>query len=100
MDVLIENGKAFYLYPDGAPELHPSIEIIKDYDGEVEEGYDWDGKVFINPDNTEDTWSYAEHRLQEYPAIYDQLDDLFHAGAFSEEMSATIQAVKDKYPKV
>ena len=34
-----------------------------------------------------------------YPDIGDQLDDLFKAGAFSTEMAATIQAVKDKYPK-
>jgi len=34
-----------------------------------------------------------------YPPIGDQLDDLFKAGAFSDEMTATIQAVKDKYPK-
>ncbi len=34
-----------------------------------------------------------------YPDIGDQLDDLFHKGAFSAEMSAKIQAVKDQYPK-
>jgi hypothetical protein len=38
-------------------------------------------------------------RRSEYPDIGDQLDDLFKAGAFSTEMTATIQAVKDKYPK-
>lgn len=38
-------------------------------------------------------------RQAEYPSIGDQLDDLFHAGAFSAEMTAKIQAVKDKYPK-
>jgi len=38
-------------------------------------------------------------RVNEYPDIGDQLDDLFKAGAFSTEMTATIQAVKDKYPK-
>lgn len=31
--------------------------------------------------------------------IGNRLDDLFKAGAFSTEMTATIQAVKDKYPK-
>jgi len=39
------------------------------------------------------------NRKKEYPDIGDQLDDLFKAGAFSTEMAATIQAVKDKYPK-
>ena len=42
---------------------------------------------------------YARSRKGEYPDIGDQLDDLFKAGAFSTEMTATIQAVKDKYPK-
>ena len=43
---------------------------------------------------------YKHKRQPEYPSIGDQLDDLFHAGAFSPEMTAKIQAVKDKYPKV
>jgi len=46
-----------------------------------------------------DAQEYARSRKGEYPPIGDQLDDLFKAGAFSTEMTATIQAVKDKYPK-
>ena len=42
---------------------------------------------------------YKDNRRNEYPDIGDQLDDLFKAGAFSTEMTATLQAVKDKYPK-
>jgi hypothetical protein len=42
---------------------------------------------------------YARNRVGEYPSIGDQLDALFHAGVFPEEMAAQIQAVKDKYPK-
>jgi len=42
---------------------------------------------------------YFEKRVREYPSIGDQLDALFHAGVFPEEMAAQIQAVKDKYPK-
>ena len=42
---------------------------------------------------------YKKKRRPEYPSISDQLDDLFHQGAFSPEMMAKIQAVKDKYPK-
>lgn len=38
-------------------------------------------------------------RASEYPPIGDQLDSLFHSGAFPAEMAAKIQAVKDKYPK-
>lgn len=42
---------------------------------------------------------YQKKREQEYPTIGDQLDALFKAGLFPEEMAAKIQAVKDKYPK-
>lgn len=43
--------------------------------------------------------TYQRQRAPEYPSITEQLDDLFHVGAFSPEMTAKIQAVKDKYPK-
>jgi hypothetical protein len=46
-----------------------------------------------------DAAQYARDRVTEYPSIGDQLDALFHAGVFPAEMAATIQAVKDKYPK-
>jgi len=46
-----------------------------------------------------DTNAYKSFRSAEYPAIGDQLDDLFKQGAFSPEMAAKLQAVKDKYPK-
>lgn len=46
------------------------------------------------------TQQYARQRAQEYPSIGDQLDALFHAGLFPEDMAAKLQAVKDKYPKV
>jgi hypothetical protein len=42
---------------------------------------------------------YARKRVEEYPLIGDQLDALFHAGVFPEDMAAQIQAIKDKYPK-
>ena len=43
---------------------------------------------------------YARNRATAYPPIGDQLDALFHAGVFPSEMASTLQAVKDKYPKV
>ena len=42
---------------------------------------------------------YTIDRKYNYPDIGDQLDDLFKAGAFSDEMSGIIQAVKDAHPK-
>jgi hypothetical protein len=47
----------------------------------------------------DDKSQYYLKRAQSYPSIGDQLDALFHAGIFPEEMAAQIQAVKDEYPK-
>ena len=40
---------------------------------------------------------YKQQRAAEYPSIVDQLDTLYHGGY--DAWRATIQAVKDKYPK-
>ena len=45
------------------------------------------------------TLEYQRKRVVEYPPIGDQLDDLYHAGLFSEEMMERIKEIKDKYPK-
>lgn len=42
---------------------------------------------------------YAIKRQINYPSIGDQLDALFKAGVFPEEMTAQIRAVKDANPK-
>ncbi|MGI9556113.1 MAG: hypothetical protein ACR2M9_04555 [Cyanophyceae cyanobacterium] len=65
--------------------------------------YDAEGnEVSINMSQV-NAWTdpneYKDKRQVEYPDIGDQLDDLFHAGAFSTQMTAQIQAVKDKHPK-
>ena len=46
-----------------------------------------------------DAQSYARARQPLYPDIGDQLDDLYHKGAFSAEMTATLKKVKDDNPK-
>ena len=43
--------------------------------------------------------AYARKRKEEYPDIGDQLDDLYHAGAFSVDMAAKLEKVKDDNPK-
>lgn len=42
---------------------------------------------------------YMFDRRNAYPSIGDQLDALFKAGIFPDDMAAQIQVVKDKYPK-
>jgi len=42
---------------------------------------------------------YKNDRINGYPPIGDQLDALFHAGVFPDDMASQIQAVKDANPK-
>ena len=42
---------------------------------------------------------YDEMRRRNYPDIGDQLDDLYKQGAFSDDMAATLLAVKNTHPK-
>ena len=44
-----------------------------------------------------DAKEYQRKRAAEYPAIEDQLDDLYHNGISG--WKATIKTTKDKYPK-
>jgi len=43
--------------------------------------------------------SYAQKRAMEYPSIGDQLDALYKAGVFPDDMAEQIAEVKAKYPK-
>ena len=42
---------------------------------------------------------YSRKRSVAYPPIGDQLDDLYHKGAFSDEMATKLKKVKDDFPK-
>ena len=44
-----------------------------------------------------DAKEYQRKRKAEYPAIEDQLDDIYHNGI--DGWKTTIKAIKDKYPK-
>jgi len=77
---------------DGAYIKEWNLDIAKPTDAQLDSYQD-----SANTQETLDT--VRSNRKSEYPDIGDQLDDLFKAGAFSTEMTATIQAVKYKYPK-
>lgn len=47
--------------------------------------------------NTYDNTAYQRSREAEYPSVIDQLDDIFHNGI--DGWKATIQVIKNKYPK-
>ena len=69
--------------------------IVKMSDEEEKEALDYRAEV----KTAEDAIAWKRNRQAEYPAIGDQLDDLYHAGAFSDEMTATLKKVKDDNPK-
>lgn len=52
----------------------------------------------ITPEVVNRVW--ADLRKRAYPEIGDQLDGLFKKGLMPPALSAAIQAVKDKYPKM
>ena len=88
--------------------LYPQVKVIRygtgkayEDDGVTEVVYD-ESAVSVEMERLQaeyDAQDYARKRAEEYPAIGDQLDALFHAGVFPAEMAAELQAVKDKYPK-
>ncbi len=65
-----------------------------DEDMYIPMGSVWDGTVWTVPT---DNRTYQEKRLAAYPLLTDQLDDIFHNGI--EGWKASIQEVKDRYPK-
>lgn len=81
-------GKNFIWSPD-----NPEGTLV---DITAEEQAEIDAMVAAKPAATPE-WKL--NRMAEYPSIGDQLDALFKAGAFPDNMAAKIQAVKDKYPK-
>tara|TARA_R100000808_G_C2122227_1_gene133265 strand:- start:111 stop:416 length:306 start_codon:yes stop_codon:yes gene_type:complete len=50
-------------------------------------------------ESTRSRHPYDERRRRAYPDIGDQLDALYHAGIFPDEMASKIKAVKDANPK-
>lgn len=101
MDILIQNGKAHELFPNGAPELHPSLEVVKGYVGEVNQGDVWDGTTFSAPPAPVDERTYAEKRAAEYPPVADYMDAVVKGDeAQKQAYIDACLAVKAKYPKV
>lgn len=62
----------------------------------AEEQAEIDAMVAAKPPATP---AWELDRKAHYPSIGDQLDALFHAGVFPQEMADKIQAVKNAYPK-
>ena len=87
---------------DAIRKAYPSVVMIDDDAGifdkdgnavTVEQSKVDEARVELNKLN------YRGIRGLKYPNVGDQLDDLYHKGAFSDEMAAKIKAVKDAHPK-
>tara|TARA_Y100000590_G_scaffold5929_1_gene7913 strand:- start:2623 stop:2895 length:273 start_codon:yes stop_codon:yes gene_type:complete len=80
-------------------QQNPSVITIRDF----KEFKDINGNdVVVDMEKAQaeyDAQAYARARQPLYPDIGDQLDDLYHKGAFSTEMAAKIKKVKDDNPK-
>ena len=76
--------------------LYPSVITIR---GDV--AFDKDENIVEYDRAAVEAWIdpnlYQQQRAAEYPSIADQLDTLYHGGY--DAWRASIQAVKDKYPK-
>jgi len=78
-------------------KLYPEVRTIYgEWDARDQEG----NPVEIDQDLVSawvDPEAYKDQRFAEYPSIADQLDRLYHEGY--DGWRASIQAIKDKYPK-
>ena len=66
--------------------------------------WSWNTSKYSEPSEKElqewtDAQVYLAPRRISYPSIGDQLDDLYHEGAFSAAMTAKIKKIKDDNPK-
>ena len=85
-------------WSDAVREIYSSVVTINDKTCTDKDGKEVTiNESLVNAKKSEN--EYKEKRKVEYPDIGDQLDDLYHAGVFSTEMTAKIKAIKDKHPK-
>ena len=93
-----EGSKGTIEYNDGTP--NKEITDISSYGFEAKHATEKqalaDAEAKAEADRIS-AMTYAEKREAEYPAIKDQLDDIYHNGI--DAWKATIKAIKDKYPK-
>jgi hypothetical protein len=86
-----------YFQPEGTSMCIPNISDNIDFSKMMEE-VDAGTSTIEEVDETI-VLTYADNRRAAYPAIGDQLDALYHAGVFPDDMAAKLKAVKDANPK-
>jgi hypothetical protein len=83
----------YILSPDGKGSIQQEA-FQTEIDELVESG---DAILCDSLQQVNEAMTYIENRIKEYPAIQDQLDQIFHEGI--DAWKETIQAVKDANPK-
>ena len=85
----------------GQEGMCTSNDIIRKFPGGIPSQADQDlwRNEYIAKFGDVSIWEIHNNRREAYPNIGDQLDSLYHAGVFPEDMTAKIKAIKDKYPK-
>ena len=91
---------------DALFSIRPNSEFIM---GDTYDSLKWISKNQVKPTEAEfdtalasvksnhDAQEYARNRATEYPAIAEQLDEIYHNGI--DSWKAVIKVTKDKYPK-
>ena len=92
------DGNFLYFQPEGNPNISFSNNPMNMDCARMLEEVEAGTSTIEEVDDTL-VLTYADKRRAAYPEIGDQLDDLYHKGAFSDEMAAKLKAVKDANPK-
>ena len=82
-------------------EFNSKVIWYDDDGAEISSPYTW-SEVSTELDalqTAEDAIAYKQKRGEAYPYVGDQLDALYHAGVFPDDMAAKLKAVKDANPK-
>ncbi len=98
----LHKGQWFW-WSDPKNRVYENLILVPEVNG-VEVNYEKPTQEFLESELARlqaefDSTEYQRLRVPEYPSIGDQLDSLFHAGAFPADMAAQLQAVKDKHPR-
>ncbi len=79
--------------PDRSEEWSNKIDV-SEAQAIVDNG---DGVIYNNREELDGAVAYMSQRSEAYPAVEDQLDQIFHGGL--DAWKEGIQAIKDKHPK-
>ena len=95
-DVLVHlHSGPWFGWSDSKNKIYANLVILNsDYDKPTEKSLT---DALAKQQSDRDAQEYARNRATEYPAIAEQLDEIYHNGI--DSWKAVIKVTKDKYPK-